>query len=309
MINMKLELNKKDRVCFLGDSITADGRWVGEVIEHFLKEHFDLEIRFFNCGISGSKGCEANIKDRLYSDCFNYFPKYTVVMFGMNDIFPWLYFSGTPDENKVEVREARLAMYENTLEDIIRLCEENGSIPIICSPTPYDEYNNQKNDNWTANTPLFVCRDVAEKVSEKHGLIFVDMHKTLMEYMDSEPVGEDRIHPNDFGHHLMAETFLKAIGEKAEIEPDKKVQWSEKNLLRYETEKIIRRIMYVERDGMLWQYEPDKPLDERKRLMRERMEKESGEWIETTGKLYLDNIDYLDVLRGKIVRLTAEMYR
>ena len=305
---MKLELNKRDRICFLGDSITADGRWITEVAEHFLKNYPELEIRFFNCGISGSKGNEANVKNRLYSDCFNYFPKYTVVMFGMNDIWPWLYSAENSTDENIQKREERLSIYENTLENIISFCENNDCIPIICSPTPYDEYSVSERDNWTANSALFVCRDVAEKVAKKHGLIFVDMHKTLMGYMDKKPVGEDRIHPNDFGHHLMAECFLKAIDERDEIEPDKKVELSEKNLSRYETERILRKLMFVERDCMLWQYEPDKPLDERKSLVKKRGEEDAG-WYETTGKVYLENIDYIDVLRGELIKRTVEMYK
>ena len=306
---MKINLSNKDRICFFGDSITANGMWIAETFEYLKNNYPELEVRLFNCGISGSQGRFANLKDRMYCDCFNYFPAYTVVMFGMNDILPHLYFSGNTEPDKVQKREEALKDYENTLENIIELCDKNGSTPIICSPTPYDEYNDLSGDNWTANSALFVCRDVAERVAEKHGLIFVDMHKTLMGYIDKMPVGADRIHPNEFGHHLMAEAFMTASGIKEEFEEDKQVELSEENKKRYGTEQILRRIMYVERDGMLWQFEPDKPLDERKRLMRERMEKESTEWIMSTADIYFENIDYLDVLRGKLVKLTVEMYR
>ena len=64
---------------------------------------------------------------------------------------------------------------------------------------------------------------VAERVAKKHELIFVDMHKSIMNYIDRRPIGEDRIHPNEFGYHLMAETFMTSVGIKGEFEADKKV--------------------------------------------------------------------------------------
>ena len=67
--------------------------------------------------------------------------------------------------------------------------------------------------------------------------------------------------------------------------------------------------MYVERDTMLWQFEPNKSLDERKRLVRERMEREKTNGFVATGELYLKNIDYLDELRGKLIKYTTEMYK
>lgn len=283
--------------------------WIAEIFEYLKNNYPELEIRLFNCGISGSQGRYANLKDRMYCDCFNYFPKYTVVMFGMNDIMPLLYFSETVEDDKDKKREDALNDYEDTLEKIIELCNKNGSIPIICSPTPYDEYSDIPSDNWTANSGLFVRRDIAEKTARKHGLIFVDMHKSIMNYIESRPIGTDRIHPNEFGYHLMAETFMTSVGIKEEFEKDKKVLLSEVNKKRYEIERIIRCIMHVERDTMLWQFEPDKSLDERKRLVGERIEREKLNGFVATGELYLKNIDYIDELRGKLIKITTEMYQ
>ncbi len=303
---MHLKLNQHDRICFLGDSITADGRWIAEINEYFLKNLPELKIHIFNCGIAGSQGCQANLKDRLYCDCFNHFPKYTVIMFGMNDILPWLYNPDCTESDKEERRNKALSQYGDTLENIIEMCKKNNSIPIICSPTPYDQYTESEHEKWYANPPLFTCREVAEKTAKKHGLIFVDMHTSLMSRMDKCPIGEDRIHPNDFGHHLMSETFLTASGMKDNFDENGLVEISPKNKARYDVEIIIRRIMYIERDGMLWQFEPDKTLDERKRLVKEKMHE--SPFFEATANLYLENIDYLDVLRGDLLKKTMEMY-
>lgn len=57
---MKLKLDKNDRICFLGDSITADGIWVAEIIEYFIKHYPELKIGFYNCGYIWDAGIRAN---------------------------------------------------------------------------------------------------------------------------------------------------------------------------------------------------------------------------------------------------------
>lgn len=298
---MLLNLNHRDRICFLGDSITANGQWIAEITEHFLNNYYDLKIGLYNCGIAGSKSREANLKDRLFCDCLNYFPKYTVVMFGMNDIGMHLYnISGNEAE-----RQDCLVKYEQGLETIISLCQKFGSTPIICSPTPYDEYTVSDTENYFADKGIKACRSIAEKIAEKHKLFFIDMYSEFIKYMPLLPVSEDRVHPNELGQHIMAEIFLNKIGEKVEIEPDKPCVLSEKNKLRYDIEKKLRLLMFVERDGMLWQQSPSKPIEERKMLAKEHTAE--GFFAEAL-KVYLENIDFLDEIRGDIVKKTIEMY-
>ena len=305
---MNLTLEKRDRICFLGDSITANGRWIAEITEFFLQNYPELEIGLYNCGISGSKGYEANVKNRLYADCLNLFPKYVVVMFGMNDTWPHLYNPNCPEPDKVEKRERQLAGYRGTLEEITGYCKKEGVTPILCAPTAYDEYNDLPGDNHFADIALRTCRDIAEQFAKENGLIFVDMHSTIKEHISEKPVSDDRVHPNEFGHHLMAEAFLTAIGAKDKPEPNKACVLSETNQKRFETEQKIRTIMFLERDCMLWQYNPSLSLEERKKQVQERMDRNIEPWIQARGTEYFENVDYLDELRGELVKLTREMY-
>ena len=64
---MRLQLEKHDRICFLGDSITAAGLWMKEVAQWFLDNKSELEIGLYNCGISGARGREKNIKNESIS--------------------------------------------------------------------------------------------------------------------------------------------------------------------------------------------------------------------------------------------------
>lgn len=303
---MKLNLNERDGICFFGDSITAHGWWIEEIFEFFKNNYPEKKTRIYNCGIPGSKGYEANIKNRMYADLFNFFPKYVVVMFGMNDIDMWAYDEKLRDPDKVERREARLREYPKSLEYIIEMCEKNGAEPIICSPTVYDEYNDLNVFNYRVDGVLKKCAEYAEQTAKKHGLVYIDMRGAIEDNIGKKPIGEDRVHPNEFGHHLMAQSFLKGIGAIDKIDTESKCEYSEANKLRFEAEQRYRNIEFVERDVMLWQYEEDMPLNERKERVEQRAENEPS--FADTAKKYLANVDYRNVIFGELVRLTAEMY-
>ncbi len=98
---------------------------------------------------------------------------------------------------------------------------------------------------------------------------------------------------------------MKAIGEKSEIEPDKVCVLSEKNKVRYDAEQKLRNLMFVERDCMLWQHEPPKSIEERKEAVKQKMQE--GILADLLAA-YLENIDFLDQIRGDVVKKTTEMY-
>lgn len=305
---MLLNLSKHDRICFLGDSITANGLWIAEIIEYFKSNYSELKTAFFNCGISGSKGREADIKNRLFCDCLNLFPKYLVIMFGMNDAMPYLYAPDCHEPDKEEKREKALKEYEQGLINVIKKCQKYGVVPIICTPTPYDEYTASKTENWYADIALRRCGDIVRGLASQYNILLIDMYSILYQYMDKAPVKEDRIHPDEFGQHLMAEQFLYSIGAKERIEPEKTVLLSTENEKRFRAEQIYRQIIFVERDYMLWQYENNTPsLGERKRLLKKRAETETAEWLDMIADTYFKYADFKDEIKGEIIRLTLEM--
>ena len=306
---MDLKLKKRDRICFLGDSITAHGIWEAEVIEYFLQNCKDLETEFYNCGISGSQGRYAEIKNRLYCDFFNYFPKYAVILFGANDVGRHLYDPDAVTEERIAEREARVDGYRETLERLVYLCRKRDVTPIICTPTPYDEYNDPPKRPWNVDGGLLRFASVAADVAKKHSLLLIDMRKTFIEHMSERPIAPDRLHPNEYGYHLMAETFLCAVGAKDSIEPDKKCVLSEKNRRRFEIEDILRDLIFVDRDYMGWQYEARSySLPHRKALLKKRIAKDDRDFS-AVYRRYVKYADIKDELQGELLKRTAEMYK
>jgi len=302
---VKLNLSKYDRICFLGDSITANGQWIKEISQWFIDNMPQLEIGLYNCGLSGARGREMNVKNRFVTDCLKYFPKYVVIMYGMNDVE--VYSHGSDDEESKANVEWGMSHYADALKYYVEECKKFGATPIICSPTPYNEYGNtpvKSYEGTDKDLEILACQ--AQEIAKENNLLFIDMRSALLKYMDQNPINEDRMHPNDYGHHLMAETFLCAIGAKDIVEPDKECKISPKNEERYTIEQTLRRVMYVER---LWQHEDfERPLAERKELAVQYSKKQNMEFWDNMVENYNKNADFKDELRGEIIKLTREMY-
>lgn len=309
---MKIELSKLDRICFLGDSITADGRWIAEIFEYFAKNYPEKEIEFYNCGISATCGCDADLKNRLFVDCFNHFPKYVVIMFGMNDIGRSLYSPDCEEPDKEALKKERIEKLFAGVSDAIEKCKRIGATPILCSPTPYDEYNDCEEPNLCCDSGLLAVADRLSALAEKLGLIYIDMHSPLIKFMDKKPIGPDRVHPNDFGHHLMAERFLCAIGAKECEEPDTTFEWSGTNKARFDAEQKIRNLFFLERAYLGWQHAPSMPVAQRIELVKEKeveMLQSGNGWFSDLTSWYIRDVDHVDEIRGEILRLTKEMYK
>ena len=73
---------KKDIICFLGDSITANGMWMAEIYQILRKI---VPIKCYNCGVSGATAEQAT--KYLHSRCLIHNPDYVVMMYGINDIW------------------------------------------------------------------------------------------------------------------------------------------------------------------------------------------------------------------------------
>ena len=80
------KFSKNAVVCFLGDSITARGRWICRVLDYYRKVQPGCTLKTFNCGRSGGNATVA-VK-RMVTDLFPYKPTDVVIMFGMNDVCP-----------------------------------------------------------------------------------------------------------------------------------------------------------------------------------------------------------------------------
>lgn len=299
---------KNSTVCFLGDSVTAGGMWIYEVYSHFKHDR----IKFFDCGRSGIAIPEST--KSIYSDCLSHSPNTVVIMFGMNDINPYLYLK---DGNNGE-RKERLDAFKENLDNMIDIVKAFGCEVLLCTPTAYDDVSacrtgesasSDKSDgydisktipifeeNRRCNCGLKVASDIVKELGKKHNLSVVDFHTPMTALLGKDIItNPDRTHPNPHGAHIMAQIFLKAIGKIDETDFEGTFTLSTALSELFEIKEILRGISFTELLREISNPLSNKlTVEARKEIVRNIYEKfdDKTQYVPRMYKIYLDSIDY-----------------
>ena len=126
----------KDVICFLGDSITANGLWMAEAYQELRKKY---KIKCYNIGVPGGRIFMA--EKCLYSRCLAFNPDYVTVSFGVNDVEHTYYADKYDGLTEDELKEKAFEIYNESYERVIKKIIDFGAQPIICIPSPYDNVN------------------------------------------------------------------------------------------------------------------------------------------------------------------------
>ncbi len=217
---MSKKFEKNARVCFVGDSITANGGYIAKVFDYYRTNLPELGVKMYNCGVGGDSARGA--LKRLDEDVFDKFnPTEIVLMFGMNDCgYP--HFADTDVEKR---NRDTLEKRKVHLDSMYKLCEafKAHGLPVtLCSPTPYDESSpllNETNyigvrDELTTYFKLYgeALADFTFKNTVDYITPLTALEKELAEKRLPSFINPDRIHPNAMGHDGMAAIFLKSQG-------------------------------------------------------------------------------------------------
>ena len=205
-----------DRVTFVGNSITDGGHYHSYIWLYYMTHFPTQRMWMANCGIGGDD-C-ANILARLDDDVFLKRPNVLTLTFGMNDSGYFEYNGDNPGEF-ADKQVGRCRKYFLEIEK--RLKEADGIRKIMIGTSPYDQtstFNDnifkKKND---AMKRIIAIQDSAAKANNWE---FVDFNAPMLqvnaEQQAKDPTftvcGNDRVHPDNDGHMLMAYIFLKSQG-------------------------------------------------------------------------------------------------
>jgi len=199
------------RVCFLGDSITANGRYVALIADCYKKLFPDSGIRFFDCGTSGA-GTKW-LLDTFETDIAPHNPTHVYITVGINDA--WIgHFTHNRDAERYRILVERYHLWENNYREIICRCKNIGAEITLVSLPPYAEYQPGESPVYAGVYALTVGYAAATKaLALEYGCGFVDLHSYLTEKMQTENLyAEDRVHPTPKGQLYMAEVILKSQG-------------------------------------------------------------------------------------------------
>jgi isoamyl acetate esterase len=206
-----VKLKKGDKIVFLGDSITQGGEGKSGYITLFRKAledlHKDLGIEVVNAGISGNK--VPDLQKRLQKDVLDKKPTIVVIYIGINDVW-----HGEKDPAKGTPKDK----FESGLKDIVKQIQDAGARVVVCTPSVIGEKKPGTND---LDAKLDEFSDVSRAVAKDLKVPLCDLRKAFQDYenannKDNQEKGvltTDRVHLNEVGNKLVAETILKMFGD------------------------------------------------------------------------------------------------
>ena len=204
-------LKKGDRIVFLGDSITAGGNtgkgYIQVIRQHLAEKKKDLVVECVGAGISGNK--VPDLQKRVEKDVISKKPTVVFIYIGINDVW-----HGEKDPKRGTTPEA----FESGLKEVIGKCKAAGAQVILCTPTVIGELPIGTN-NLDAKLDDYAA--ISRKVAKELDLNLCDLRKAFVDHLKSNNADKkaagilttDRVHLNEAGNKLVAQTMLKMLGE------------------------------------------------------------------------------------------------
>lgn len=295
----------KDIICFLGDSITASGLCMAEVYQRLRKKY---KIKCYNCGVSGSTA--KNAAQYLHSNCLIYNPDYVAIMFGINDIDCYHYGEKYDDmEGRDELLRTAMDTHKQSYEALVKECIAAGAKPILCVPVPYDQVSEGPTVNCKCQRGLDECEKFLRQLAEIYDCPVVDFKREMQPMLGKrEIIRPDRVHPTPEGYHVMAQTFLRDVGEIDVCDfdtPFEKESWNEE---RFAAEQKLHYTDFVEFCAMFWDGWVSEKSNEEKKAMAQKLWDACEDKNSYHAMAYADYIQKIDLrgkLLGEVVRLTV----
>lgn len=201
------------RILFVGDSIT-DGwrdrnndnlRGSGYVTaaSAWVSSEFPGEYECINRGIGGNRIIDLLAREK--SDIINLCPDYISIMVGVNDVWQEL-------ENRNGILPERYEVLYDMLVSDIKAALPDVKIFIMGSYVTKGLATTVKWDAFREGVDKMAA--TAERIAQKHGLLFVDMQEMFDHALTMAPAEYwtvDGIHPTSGGQGLIARAWIKAF--------------------------------------------------------------------------------------------------
>jgi lysophospholipase L1-like esterase len=199
-------LQARDRIVFLGDSITEQQLYTNQT-EAYLSGRFpELELAFFNAGWSGDTAPGG--AKRLERDVLALKPSVVTVCYGMND--------GGYQAPNADI----LARFADGMAALVARLKRAGIRVVLLTPGNVDI---DSNPNLAAcdygRQGLRVLADHVLELARREGLPVADIHRLMGEAQAKAKAADPRFtfapdgfHPDPAGHLVMAYGLLEALG-------------------------------------------------------------------------------------------------
>ncbi|AEI43283.1 SGNH/GDSL hydrolase family protein [Paenibacillus mucilaginosus] len=205
-----MPFQSKDRIVFIGDSITDKGRkkdplklgtgYVRLLRDYLIAAYPHLSLRIINEGVSGNR--VTDLEKRWTLDVLDHRPQWVSISIGINDVWRQL---DSPDMEQVYPQRYE-EVYARLLEQVREI---PGCRPILMEPTVIKEYPES-----TGNKLLQPYVEAVHRLADRYDAILVPTHKAFLDYLRCDTghdLTTDGVHMNPLGDMLMASTWLKAV--------------------------------------------------------------------------------------------------
>ena len=206
-----------DRAVFLGNSITHGGHYHSYIWLYYMTRFPEMRLTILNAGVGGDQA--SDMVKRLDGDVFSKRPTVLITTFGMNDTG---YFEYNGDQPERFADERVKASYDAYKQMETRFKGLVNTKMVLVGSSPYDETAviDENTPFKNKNKAMLRIIDFQKKSAEENNWEFFDLNQPMTEinqrYQQKDPkftiCGNDRIHPDNDGHMVMAYLVLKAQG-------------------------------------------------------------------------------------------------
>lgn len=212
-----MDIKKKSRIVFMGDSITDSNRnrqaipagWSSwgdgyvNLINAYTTAYLPMnELMIVNKGISGDT--ITDIQKRWEKDVIDFKADWVTLMIGINDV--WRHFDGTFCQEPL----IDLEKFECTYREIIERSLNNGIQMILLSP-----FMVEQNQEDPMRKMVDSYRSVVKKLADDYQLIYGDIQSEIdcfLQYQSSYVLSSDRVHISLAGHYIISQNWLNITG-------------------------------------------------------------------------------------------------
>ena len=202
------------RIAVLGDSITQGGTYVSLVSYYLDRLYPTKNFDIYSLGLSSetvsglseeshirhgfARPCLFERLDRLLAKVK---PEVVIACYGMNcGIYQPL-------------DDVRFNAFKNGVSNLVDRCTKAGAKTVILVTPPL--YDFKKDDPTAFYDGVLGSYGAWEQTLKIPGVYIIDLHSVMRKVRNEKPetvISNDRIHPGEEGHLLMAKTILKGLG-------------------------------------------------------------------------------------------------
>ena len=223
-------------------------------------------------------------------------------MFGINDINRLYYAESCTVPDKQEQIRAAMELHKACYEQIVRKCIAFGARVILSIPVPYDEISDIPEENLHCQRGLDESAEFVRTLAEKYGCDIVDYDKTMRPMIPEGVMSADRVHPTDYGYHVMAQVFMRETGIIDECDFATPFEFEEWNKERYEAERALKDIYFVEYCAIFRRSREERlNIAEKKALALSQIDKTDHPGIKEWLAIYASEVDFREEYEARLI--------